>query len=375
LLENLDTKGILRYIKTIITANVTKNLYHFGLMVNKMANNLKDIAKKIGVSVSTISRVANGKNYVAPATKKLVMAALAEHNYVPNQVARSLKSQSTNSVGIIVPDISDYFVNVIKGADIIFSQNSYSIILADSNEDPQKEELYLKLLYEKRVDGLVLATVSKEHKALSLFLDNSIPVIFIDNLPNLNISYDCVLIDNAKASAMVVNHLVAGGHRRIAIISGLESQTTGRERLKGYKQALQHHDIEIDPELIKYGDFKKDSGYRCMMEFLENKQAHDFTALYVTSYKMTCGAIKAMKEKGISWPKDIALVGFDFTDDSELIAPEITTVLQPISSIGKLVAQVLITKMNKLDPIGEVAQRIMLDPVLKIAESCGCKKD
>ncbi len=341
-----------------------------------MSNNLKDIARELGLSVSTISRVVNGKTYVAPETKKRVLDALKKHPYTPNQVARSLKTQSTSTVGIIVPDIRDYFANVIKGADAVFSQYGYSIILADTNESSEKEELYLKVLYEKRIDGLVLATVAKEHESLSLFLNNSIPVVYIDNLPNLDISYDAVLLDNVKASIMAANHLISGGHKKIAIVCGEQSETTTTERVLGYKQALESNGLNIDPDLIKFGDYKYETGYQCMLELLDNRQSHDFTAVFITSYKMTCGAMKAMKERGVRYPEDIALVGFDFPDDLSLFSPQITTILQPIDSIGKLVAARLIEKMKNvnLQGVPDIPQRILLDPILKIGESCGCKK-
>ncbi|WP_444641813.1 LacI family DNA-binding transcriptional regulator [Caproiciproducens sp. R1] len=344
-----------------------------------MADNLKDIANEVGLSVSTISRVVNGKSYVAPATKRRVMKALEKHKYAPNQIARSLKMQSTNTVGIIVPDIRDYFANVIKGADTIFSEAGYSIILADSNESDEKEEKYLKLLYEKRIDGLVLATVSQNSKALQMYFENDIPVVFIDNLPNLNTSYDAVLLDNVKASMMAVNHIVDCGYNKIAIISGKPAETTAVERVDGYKHALMHHNLSVDPALIMSGDYTAEDGYRCMMKLLENKAEHEFEAVFATSYKMTCGAMKAIKEKGLKYPDDIALVGFDFADESDLFTPKITSILQPIDSIGKLVAERLISQMkdtnrdSKHNFVNTIPRRILLDPILKMGESCGCR--
>ena len=147
-----------------------------------MASRLKDIAIELGVSVSTISRVVNNKTYVNPKTRKMVMEGLRKYNYMPNQVARSLKKQSTGTVGIVVPDISEnFFAQIIKGIDEVLGKRDISIILADSNESPQKESNYLKLLYQNRIDALILATVSKNHEALELYFENEIPVVFIDS--------------------------------------------------------------------------------------------------------------------------------------------------------------------------------------------------
>ncbi len=339
-----------------------------------MANRLKDIADELGVSVSTVSRVANGKHNVSPSTEKLVKKALARHQYMPNQVARSLKKRSTHTIGVIVPDISDYFTTVVKGIDRVASQNGYSMILSDSNELPETEEKYLRLLFEKRIDGLVLATVSTEHKALHLYKENNVPVVYIDNLPNLDYGYDCVLIDNRRAGYMAVSHLLSCGHRNIAIITGSKHETTGLERLEGYNEALTRFGLPVQPELIKYGNYKEDAGYSDMMELLENRENAPFTAVFVGSFKMTCGAIAALNEKGLKIPDDISLMGFDFTDKTMLIQPKITTILQPEDAIGRMVAELLISRINAIQDTEHsniyVPQRIMLDPILQVNNSC-----
>lgn len=339
-----------------------------------MPNNLKDIAKELGLSASTISRVVNGKAYVSPKTRRLVEKALERYNYRPNQVARSLKVNTTNTVGIIVPDIRDYFANVIKGADTVFSELGYSIILADSNEDPKKEDLYLRVLYEKRIDGLILATVSNNHETLKVLMDSGLPVVFIDNLPHFSASVDAVLLDNAKASVMACTHLISQGYTRIAIISGTPDETTAKGRLQGYRDALALHGIDPDERLIKHGEYSYETGYRCMNELLDQRDVADFNAVYATTYKMTCGMIRALKERRIAFPEDISIVGFDFHDENRLFSPSVTTVLQPIDSIGRLVAQRLVGKMKlaaekKGGPGLDIPQKILLDPTLFVGES------
>lgn len=250
------------------------------------------------------------------------MKIVQEHNYVPDQVAHSLKNSKTNTIGIIVPDIRDYFYMFIKAADAIFSEAGYSILLADSNENSEKEEAYIKLMYEKRVDGLILATVSDQHEALEMYFRSSVPVIFIDNLPNVDPAYeDCVILDNSRAS------------------------------------------------------YQEIGGYNCMKELLENRKSEPFTAVYVSSYKMTCGALRAIKEENLKIPDDIALIGFDFTDNTGMISPTITTIIQPIENIGNIVAKRLLSRIRvgeeaeQGEQVKDIAQKIILSPEIFEGES------
>ncbi len=370
--KRLDKRAIASII--IILLMICKR-YHILLSEiitgGNMSVTLKDIAKKLNVSVSTVSRVVNNKKYVSPKTREKVLKALEEYNYTPNQVARSLKNKSTNTVGIVIPDITeDFFSYIIKGIDHVLVKNGYSIILCDTNESAEREELYLNLLVEKQVDGLILATVSKDHKLIKNIMKRGISVIFIDNLPKLKNSYDSVIIDNAKASYIAVEHLIELGHRNIGIITGKQDETTGYERLIGYKRALIENNIEIDENLITVGDFKEKSGYNNMKLLLEKNK--NMTAVFVASSKMTFGAIKAIKEKGLRIPEDIALVGFDVHDPSGLITPSITTILQPEENIGKAAAELMLKRLSEKGE--KYHQKIVLEPQLLIRDSCGANK-
>lgn len=333
-----------------------------------MSSRLKDVAKKLNISVSTVSRVVNNKSYVKPEMREMVLKALDELNYSPNQIARSLKNKSTNTIGIIVPDISeDFFAYVIKGADEVLSKNGYTIILSDTGENPEKEESYLNLLLEKQIDGVILATVNKTPKALDTLFNNNMPVIFIDNLPSIKRNYDSVIIDNSKASYLAVEHLIKLGHQKIGIITGKLDETTGYERLLGYKKALTDHGIAIDENLIKVGDFKEKSGYENMKMLLNNEK--QMTAVYAASSKMAYGAVKAIRQEGLRIPQDMALVGFDVHDVSGLISPGISTIIQPEESIGKVAAELMIKRLQ--DKENKLNQKIVLEPSLEIRESCG----
>lgn len=347
-----------------------------------MVKTLKDIANELGISVSTVSRVVNNKNRVKPETRKMVMEALKKTNYVPNQVARSLKKNSTKTIGVIIPDISElYFSQIIRGIDSIVCRDGYSIILADTGESKQREEHYLDIMFQQRVDALVLATVDMGGKKVMNFIDNDIPVVFIDNLPSINMPIDAVLIDNVMAGKTAVNHLLSLGHTRIASIHGFVTETTGAGRLKGYRQAIGEAGLPMDENLVRCGNLKEETGLTCMDELLDNYKEHPFTAVCTMSELITNGAIKSIRNHGLKIPEDIAFVGFDIHDRMGLIVPSITTVRQPEIQIGKYVGELLLKRFDEARKPPEeksenmlTKQKIFLSSYMEIHESCGSKK-
>lgn len=344
-----------------------------------MPKTLKEVARELNTSVSTISRVVNNKDNVNEETRKRVLEALKHCEYRPNQVARSLKVRSTMTIGIVVPDVCErFFGQIIKGVDAIVSKQGYSIILVDTNESKEKEEKYLDLLFQQRVDALVIATVDQNGTKVLEFMNHNIPVVFIDNLPNISVPYDAVLIDNILASKIAVRRLLEAGHTRIATIIGSPTETTGYDRLLGYRLALQDAGIEVDERLIQFGNYKEESGFTCMERLLENRAEVPFTAIYVTSEFMTFGALKSIKNHNLNIPGDIALVGFDVHDKSGLLYPGITTMRQPEQQIGELTAELLLKRLAERGQQKgkaakkakyDVGQRTLLQPYLEIKQS------
>ena len=336
-----------------------------------MGSNLKDIAKELGLSVSTVSRVINNKGYISPETRQRVMETVEKYHYSPNQVARSLRTQSTNTVGMMVPDIGEYFSAVIKGIDEVLSERGYSMILMDTNESIAKEQTYAQLLYEKRIDGLILATVSHEAPWLDLYKRGKIPVLFFDNDPNLRDVCNLVLLDNIRAGQMAVEHLYEQGHRNIAVICGNQSETTAIKRAEGFRSAMLDKQLPIDEALVQSSDYQDDAGYQCMQTLLKNRAKHPFSAVFATSYKLSCGAIHAIKDAGLRYPEDIALIGFDIVDESRLFSPSITSIVQPSRKIGRVLASRLLLLMEQSNPEFDdgISQHIMIEPILKVGES------
>lgn len=321
-------------------ANVLIN----GRTVIMNAGTLKDVASRLNLSVSTVSRVVNGKGYVKEETRQRVLECLETCNYVPNEIARSLQARESMTIGVVVPDLCEtYFGRIIKAIDRVVADAGYMLVVTDSGESRTQERRYLDGLYQKRVDALVLSTVDVDEPNVQRYLASGTPVIFLDNMPRIDgedVHY--VLVDNQQASGLAVQTLIDRGHEQIALVVGALDESTGYERREGYCRAMEKNGIAIDPALIAVGNFKSDGGYACMRRLLENRQEHPFTAVHVTSEMMTIGALQAIREAGLTVGKDISLVGFDVHDDLGLATPTIATVRQPEDEVGQRIGKMLL---------------------------------
>ena len=308
------------------------------------AGTLKDVANRLNLSVSTVSRVVNGKGYVKEQTRQRVLECLEACNYVPNEVARSLQARETMTIGVVVPDLCEtYFGRIIKAIDQVVAEAGYMLMVTDTGESRTQERRYLDSLYQKRVDALVLSSVDVDSPNVQRYFGSDTPVVFLDNMPHLDgedVHY--VMVDNHQASALAVQALIDRGHRDIALIVGSQEEPTGYERREGYCQAMTANGLEVNPALIAVGNFKQDGGYRCMQKLLQNRQKHPFTAVHVTSEMMTIGALQAIREAGLTVGKDVAMVGFDVHDDLGLATPTIATVRQPEDEVGQRIGRMLL---------------------------------
>lgn len=330
---------------------------------------LKQIATELGISVSTVSRAIGGKSVVKKETAQRVNELAKKYSYTPNEVARSLQKRSTKTIAVVLPDISETFFGlIVKELSGVLEANGFMIILADTKESSQREIKYMEMLYNRQVDAAVVATVALDGSSVERFSDNNKPIVFIDNIPKTE-NIDAVTIDNKKASIMAVNYLAGKGHSKIATIIGSKEETTGFERYNGYLEGLEKNGIFSDDNLIAYGDYKYDSGYTAMKKMLENYDNSPFTAVYVTSEKMTYGAIQAINEKGLKIPEDISVIGFDI-HTYNTGSQKITSIRQPEKEIGILVGERLLKQLK--NPDKGKKKHILLDPLLIEGETV-CK--
>lgn len=331
------------------------------------SSTLKYIAKELGISASTVSRAINGKTVVNEETRKRVLEAAKRYSYTPNEVARSLQKSTTDTIAIVLPDVSETFFGIIvKEIERVVARQGYMVILSDTHEKPEKEQKYIDMLFKRRVDALVLATVDCKGESVNKFLDSGIPVVFIDNIPELQ-NIDAITINNRKASIIAIEYLTRHGHKDIAAIFGSKDETTGEERFAGYKVALHNCGIKYNKEIVSFGDYKLESGYQAMKNLLKNRDKNPFSAVYVTSEKMTYGALRAIRDEGLKVPEDLSVVGFDINNLADDRRQMITSIRQPEKEIGKMVGTLLLERLKSAQNCTNNTQpsRAFLEPFIE----------
>jgi LacI family transcriptional regulator len=296
------------------------------------------------------------------------MDAAKNLNYNPSHIARSLSVKRTNTLGMVITDITNpFFPQMIRGAEDYALKQEYLLITINTNEQLDRERQVLSVLQSRRVDGilLVVAPNGGDSSHIRTTLDAGIPIVCIDRAPS-GIALDSVSVDNVKGSQTCVRHLVERGHRRIAIITGSLSLENAKGRLQGYELALREAGIKLDTNLILKGDFREATGYRLGKELLLRQERP--TAVFLSNGVMTMGFLRALYETGRSCPEDIAFATFDDPQPHTIFRPQITAVAQPAYEIGAAAAELLI---QRVQGVVKSARRITirLEPELQIRES------
>lgn len=300
---------------------------------------LKDIAEYLNVSVSTVSRVVNNKDRVDPEMRAKILEALKKFDYQPNENARRLKTNTSNVLGVIVPDISNpFYSSVIKGIEKVAAKNGYSVILCNTDEIKERESKAIQLLLRQKVAGYIVATTFCQKDAKKYYSKIESPVVFIDNVPSIDEPINCVTINNVRAAEELVEYMISCGHRRIFMITGPAGESSADERLIGWRTALQRAGINPEDDWFAYGDFKKESGKQIMDEFL--RRADHPTAVCVANNFMAYGAVEAIYEAGLLIPENISLGAFDIVDTTGLMKLRITTIVEPAEDIGVISAEI-----------------------------------
>lgn len=304
---------------------------------------IKDVAKEAGVSTATVSRVLSRKPYVTPEVQARVMAAVEKLGYRPNRIARSLRAQQSNTIGLIVSDIRNpYFTDVSRAVEDTAYEHGYAVFLCNSDEDPAKEALYLNQLRDENVSGVILSPTrqtSDDFDAISL----NIPTVIIDRSIRHG-EVDIVMIDNVDAGYRLTRHLIENGYRRIGALFG-EASTTGRERRQGFEKALREHDLT--PVVMRYLPPRVQAGHEAALTILNAPDRPD--ALLATNSLLSAGALEAIRELNLDIPNDVALAGFDETTWSTLVQPTLTVIAQPTYEIGQTAMELLLKRIAQPD--------------------------
>ena len=329
--------------------------------------NIYDVAKQAGVSVATVSAVINDSAYVSPQLKRRVTAAINELGYQPNLVARSLAKQRSHMLGMLVPDIvNPFWPEVVRGAEDRAHAAGYTLLLANTDDDLKKEELYLDLVLAKRVDGILLtkAPGPLSPEIVARLERAREPVVQVSRLTDGLPQADAVLMDDRNAAYESVSHLLRLGYRRVAMIGGLRSVTPSIERFAGYKQALKDYKRPFDRALCYQGDYRVHSGYDAGIALLKKRP----DAVFISNYQMAVGFMKALRQYQLRCPQDVAIVTCDDHPWIESFQPRLTTVDLPKYELGDEGAQVLIRRLAARDRPRQILQ---LRSALTIRDSCG----
>lgn len=290
--------------------------------------NIKELAKRVGVSSATVSRVLNNSGYVKEETRKRVLEAVEEYNYVPNAIARNLSINDNPSIGVIIPDIeNEFFFKAISGISEIADTYRYNIVYFGTNETLSKEHEFLDVAISQRLKGVIIAPVSQLDtitKDSLLKLEKSgIPVVLIDR-DIRGARFDGVFVDNFGGAYDGVDVLIRNGHRKIAVIAGPSTSKPGKERLQGYRQAMEDAGIPVQEEYIAYGDFKSEKAYESTKYLLGLKNPP--TAIFSSNNESTLGCLKYLTERGIVPGQEIALLGFDDIETLKVIDYKLSVV-------------------------------------------------
>lgn len=312
---------------------------------------IKDLAKALNLSASTVSRALRDHPDISPLTKKRVTDLAQQLDYHPDTIAQSLQNKKTKTIGVLVPEIKQpFFASVINGIEEIAYDAGYTIIVCQSNESYEREVLYTRTLGSHRVAGLLVSlsqtTLNLDH--FKILQRREVPIVFFDRVSN-KIKASKVVVDDYQGAFDVVEHLVKRGYQRIAHLAGPENLSISKFRLKGYRDALKKGNLPFKKELVVYGGLDDTDGVVGFQKLLQLKHLPD--AIFAVNDPVATGAFVTIKEHGLKIPADIALTGFSNTNISGLLEPPLTTVEQPSYEMGKSVVQMLLEQIDSEDKL------------------------
>jgi LacI family transcriptional regulator len=323
---------------------------------------IDDVARAAGVSPATVSRVLNGTSPVSTDRAERVRRAAATLGYQPFGPARALRRQRTSLWAAIVADVENpFFTAMIRGVEDVALGAEHRLVLCNSDEDLDKEAAYIDVAIADRMAGVIIAVASTARSRLDPLLDAGIPVVAVDRRPR-RAGVDSVVVDNRLGAEQATTHLLDGGARRVACITGPARISTAESRLAGYREAFAARGRRAPPGLVRRADFREGGGYRATLALLDEADPPD--ALFVANNQMTLGALRALKERRRRVPDDVAIVGFDEAPWAALVEPALTVVAQPTHELGRQAAQLLASAAPGLP-----TRHLVLTPTLVVRAS------
>jgi LacI family transcriptional regulator len=307
---------------------------------------VKDVAHHAGVSVATVSRVLNGSTVVDSELRQRVLAAVTHLRYRPNRLARNLRTKTTKTIAIVVPDIENpFFVSVARGLEEVAFREGYTVLVCNTDDDPDRESNYLQVLSDESVAGIVVCATDERRSSAQLLkiLEEGIALVALDRRLE-NAPIDGVLSDNFGGTRTAVSYLIEQGHRRIGLIAGPAKYAPARERRMGYEQALIDHGLPVDPALIKVTNFKSPEAAVATEELLTSVSPP--TALFLSSGNVAIGSLRSIHRMGLQIPADISLIVFDDLEWADAYNPPLTVIAQNTRQLGGLAGDILLRRIR-----------------------------
>mgnify|MGYP001278373190 CR=1 FL=1 len=327
---------------------------------------VKDLANRTGLGLATISKYLNG-GHVLERNKIAIEKAIEELDFTVNEFARGLKVGRSHTIGVIIPELSNVFItSIITVVEDFLRKKGYGVIICDCRTNEEQEAESVRFLVSKMVDGIINMPVCREGTHLQPALEKNIPVVLIDRMiSDLKGQVNAVLVDNVRASSSAVLELIQAGHKHIGIILGPKDIFTSQQRRLGYQQAFIENNLMPDESLTVFSDYTVQGGYESMNRLLDRP---DISAVFVTNYEMTLGAMIAANERGIKIPEQLSFIGFDNLQLSQVIRPKLTIVTQPLEEIGKQTAEILLEQLVK-EPNQRKTKIVTLSASVQLGES------
>ena len=328
---------------------------------------IREVAKRAGVATMTVSRVINNSGYVSDATRAKVETAVADLGYVPNMLGPSLRFKQTNTLALVLTDITNpFWTTVARGAEDAAHVKGYSVIFCNTDESPEKQEQYLTMLLKRRIDGILLAPACSSPDSVQLIQKQGIAVVVLDrSVPVANV--DMIRGDSNGGAHLLTQHLLDLGHSRIMMLTGPRDVSTSYERVTGFRQALQEAGLEPETDNVVWGEYTHESGRKMAEQVLVSDPRP--TAIFAANNFIAIGALRAIRDAGLRVPEDVSLVSFDDIPEALTAEPFFTNVAQPTYEMGFQAAQLLMARMSGDDSEG--FRSILLPTELIVRQSSG----
>lgn len=322
---------------------------------------IHDVARRAGVSTYTVSAVLNQSARVSPELTERVLKAARELDYTISFVARSLQTRRTLTIGMLIPDIGNpWFAKVVRGVEDVCRQQNYSLFLGNTYDQPEIQQRYLTVFRSRRVDGVLAFLAPDSEEQFAPLLKKGPPVVFLGRRPR-TLRADSVTANNRMGTRLAVQHLIARGHRRIAIVTGPLSLTAARDRVTGWREALRRASLPAPPEYVREADWTAESARRHALELLDLPESP--TAIFAANFLMMTGVLAALRERGLRVPDQVEVMSSDDSEWLDVFEPRISVVRQPSREMGEAAARLLLERIEKPK---QPPRRVVLKPELKL---------